>query len=116
MYICVACWGSFLPFITAPKHKAGSSDGMEVKLGTVKRAQKEGTQMNTSRVLRVVSLRSTVVTIIKARDPILEHVESSAPMKLAVITQQCSGLITERDLLLVQCSFFYYIKGKQPGN
>ncbi|KAK7075521.1 NAD-dependent protein deacetylase sirtuin-1 [Halocaridina rubra] len=34
---------------------------------------------------------STVLTIIKDKDRILEHVKGSAPMKSTVITKQCSG-------------------------
>ena len=93
----------------APKRKASSGDGggsakrkaitMEVKLDIVKRSEKGEKPTNIGRLLNLS--RSTVATIIKDKECILEHVKGSAPMKSTVITKQRSGLIIEMERLLV---------------
>ena len=52
---------------------------MEIKLDTVKRAVKRERPMDIGRVLQLS--RTTVATIIKDKDRIIEHVKGSAPMK-----------------------------------
>ena len=44
---------------------------------------------------------STVATILKDKERIIEHVKGSASMKATVITKQRSGLIIEMERLLV---------------
>ncbi|XP_066122347.1 uncharacterized protein [Saccopteryx bilineata] len=93
----------------APKRKSESSDGsaskkrkaitMEVKLDIVKRSEKGESATNIGHVLGLS--RSTVATIIKDKDRILEHVKGSAPMKSTVITKQRSGIMIEMERLLV---------------
>ena len=95
--------------IMGPKRKADSSDGsaskkrkaitIEVKLDIVKRYEKGETPTNIGRSLGFS--RSTVATIIKDKDRILDHVKGSAPMQGTVITKQRSGLIIEMERLLV---------------
>ncbi|XP_069815138.1 tigger transposable element-derived protein 1-like [Dendropsophus ebraccatus] len=93
----------------APKPKPDSADAsaskkrkaitMEVKLDIIKRYDKGETGTDIGRSLGLS--RSTVATIIKDKDRILEHVKGSAPMKATVITKQRSGLIIEMERLLV---------------
>ncbi|XP_045104158.1 tigger transposable element-derived protein 1-like [Portunus trituberculatus] len=93
----------------APKGKADSSEcsaskkrkaiTMEVKVDIIKRSQKGETPTNIGRSLGLS--RSTVATIIKDKERIMEHVKGSAPMKATVITKQRSGLIIEMERLLV---------------
>ncbi|XP_045123812.1 tigger transposable element-derived protein 1-like [Portunus trituberculatus] len=87
----------------APKRKAdsSSSDGSASKKRKViiKRSQKGETPTNIGRLLGLS--RSTVATIIKDKEHIMEHVKGSAPMKVTVITKQRSGLIIEMERLLV---------------
>ena len=100
---------NFLPFVMTPKRKVGSSDGsalkkrkaitMEVKLDIIKRSKNGKTPMNIGRLLG--PSRSTVATIFKDKERIIEHVKGSAPMKATVVTKQRSSLITEMERLLV---------------
>ncbi|XP_061655339.1 tigger transposable element-derived protein 1-like [Phyllopteryx taeniolatus] len=93
----------------APKGKADSSNGraskkrksitMEVKLDIVKRSKRGETPTNIGRVLDLS--RSTVATIIKDQDRILEHVKASPHMKSTIISKQNSGLMMEMERLLV---------------
>ncbi|XP_077137820.1 putative CENPB DNA-binding domain-containing protein 1 [Ranitomeya variabilis] len=94
----------------APKRKVDSSDTsseskkrkaitMEVKVDILRRSDKGETPTEIGRSLGLS--RSTVATIIKDKDRILEHVKGSAPMKATVITKQRSGLIIEMERLLV---------------
>ncbi|XP_069611020.1 tigger transposable element-derived protein 1-like [Ranitomeya imitator] len=93
----------------APKRKEDSSDTsaskkrkaitMEVKVDIIRRSDKGETPTEIGRSLGLS--RSTVATIIKDKDRILEHVKGSAPMKATVITKQRSGLIIEMERLLV---------------
>lgn len=93
----------------APKRKSDSSDGsaskkrkaitMEVKMDIIKRSEKGETPTNVGRSLGLS--RSTVATILKDKERIVEHVKGSAPMKATVITKQRSGLIIEMERLLV---------------
>ncbi|XP_069832253.1 tigger transposable element-derived protein 1-like [Dendropsophus ebraccatus] len=93
----------------APKPKPDSADAsalkkrkaitMEVKLDIIKIYDKGETATDIRRSLGLS--RSTVATIIKDKDRILEHVKGSAPMKATVITKQRSGLIIEMERLLV---------------
>ncbi|XP_061657179.1 tigger transposable element-derived protein 1-like [Syngnathoides biaculeatus] len=93
----------------APKRKADSSDGraskkrkaitMEVKLDIVKRSKRGETPTNIGRVLDLS--RSTVATIIKDQDRILEHVKASPHMKSTIISKQNCGLMMEMERLLV---------------
>ena len=93
----------------APKRKADSSGGsgakkrkavtMEVKLDIIKRSQKGERPTDIGRSLGLS--RTTVATIIKDKERIMEHVKGSAPMKSTVITKQRSGLIIEMERLLV---------------
>ena len=101
--------GLSLAFIMAPKRKADSSGGsgakkrkavtMEVKLDIIKRSQKGERPTDIGRSLGLS--RTTVATIIKDKERIMEHVKGSAPMKATVITKQRSGLIVEMERLLV---------------
>ncbi|KAM4045427.1 tigger transposable element-derived protein 1-like [Anomaloglossus baeobatrachus] len=72
---------------------------MEVKVDIIRRSDKGETPTEIGRSLGLS--RSTVVTIIKDKDRILEHVKGCAPMKATVITKQRSGLIIEMERLLV---------------
>ncbi|KAM9794182.1 jerky protein homolog-like isoform 1-T2 [Syngnathus typhle] len=91
------------------KGKVGSSDGrpskkrkaitMEVKLDIVKRSKRGETPTNIGRVLDLS--RSTVATIIKDQDRILEHVKASPHMKSTIISKQYSGLMMEMERQLV---------------
>ncbi|XP_064108006.1 tigger transposable element-derived protein 1-like [Macrobrachium nipponense] len=93
----------------APKRKADSSDGsaskkrkaiiMEFKVDIIKRSEKGETLTNIGRSLGLS--RSTVATIIKDKERIVEHMKGSASMKATVITKQRSGLIIEMERLLV---------------
>uniref|UniRef100_A0A2C9LLX7 HTH psq-type domain-containing protein n=1 Tax=Biomphalaria glabrata TaxID=6526 RepID=A0A2C9LLX7_BIOGL len=96
----------------APKCKPDSSDPkekdaakkrkaitMEVKVDIIRRSDKGETPTEIGRSLQLS--RSTVTTIIKDKDGILEHVTRSAPMKATVITMQRSGLSIEMERLLV---------------
>ncbi|KAI8747737.1 tigger transposable element-derived protein 1, partial [Biomphalaria glabrata] len=87
----------------APKRKADSKRRktitMEVKLDIVKRYDLGETATNIGRSLGLS--RSTVSTIIKEKDRILEHVRGSAAMTSTVITKQRNRLILEMEKLLV---------------
>ncbi|XP_077592789.1 putative CENPB DNA-binding domain-containing protein 1 [Stigmatopora nigra] len=93
----------------APKSKAPSSDGrpakkrkaitMEVKLDIVKRSKRGETPTSIGRALDLS--RSTVATIIKDQDRILEHVKASPHMKSTIISKQNGGLMMEMERLLV---------------
>ncbi|KAM4045527.1 tigger transposable element-derived protein 1-like [Anomaloglossus baeobatrachus] len=72
---------------------------MEVKVDIIRRSDKGETPTEIGRSLGLN--RSTVATIIKDKDRILEHVKGSAPMKATVITKQRSGLIIDMERLLV---------------
>ena len=55
--------------------------------------------MNIGRSLDLI--RSTMATILRDKERIIEHVKGSAPMLATVITKQRSGLIIEMERLLV---------------
>ncbi|KAK0066992.1 tigger transposable element-derived protein 1 [Biomphalaria pfeifferi] len=65
----------------------------------MRRSDKGETSTEIDRSLQLS--HSTVSPIIKDKDPILEHVKGSAPMKATVITKQSCGLIIEMERLLV---------------
>ncbi|XP_019738393.1 uncharacterized protein LOC109523599 [Hippocampus comes] len=73
---------------TSKKRKAIT---MDVKLDVVKRSKRGETPTNIGRALHLS--RSTVVTIIKAQDRILEHVKASPHMKSTITSRQKSGLL-----------------------
>ena len=93
----------------APKHKQVSPAGsaskkrkaitMEMKLDIIKQSKNGKTATNIG--LSLGLSRSTVDTIIRDQEQIVEHVKGSAPMKATVITKQRSGLIIEMERLLV---------------
>ncbi|XP_051907649.1 tigger transposable element-derived protein 1-like [Hippocampus zosterae] len=92
-----------------PKVKAEPSGGhtskkrkaitMDVKLDIVKRSKQGETPTNIGRALDLS--RSTVATIIKDQDRILEHVKASPHMKSTIISKQNSGLMIEMERRLV---------------
>ncbi|XP_057675424.1 tigger transposable element-derived protein 1-like [Corythoichthys intestinalis] len=94
----------------APKGKTDSSDGrrmkkrkaitMEVKLDIVKRSRRGETPTSIGRVLDLS--RSTVATIIKDQERILEHVKASPHMKSTIISKQNGGLMMEMERLLLR--------------
>ena len=92
----------------APKRKSDAKDGsekkrkaisMETKVDIIKRSEKGETPTNIGNLLGLS--RSTVATIIKDKNRIMDHVKGSAPMQSTVITKQRSGLIIEMERLLV---------------
>ena len=96
-------------FTMAPKPKSGTSDGrvskkrkaitMEIKLDVINRSKNGETQTKISRLLCLS--RTTVLTILKNQERILDHVKANALMKSTVITKKRSGLIVEMERLLV---------------
>ena len=72
---------------------------METKVDIIKRSEKGETPTNIGNLLGLS--RSTVATIIKDKQRIMEHVKGSAPMKSTVITKQRSGLLIEMEKLLI---------------
>ena len=91
-----------------PKRKSGSQGGsekkrkaitMETKVDIIKRSEKGETATNIGNLLGLS--RSTVATIIKDKERIMDHVKGSAPMHSTVITKQRSGLLIEMEKLLI---------------
>lgn len=91
-----------------PKHKSYASAGdtakkrktitMEDKVEIIKRSERGE---NPSSIGRACGYsRSTIATILKDKDRIMEHVKRHTPMNATVITKHRSGLIIEMEKLL----------------
>jgi len=92
-----------------PKRKSDASDGdaskkrktitIELKMEIIKRSERGETPTNIGKVLGYS--RSTIGTILKDKERIMEHVKGFVPMKATIITKQRSGLLIEMERLLV---------------
>ncbi|XP_066970862.1 tigger transposable element-derived protein 1-like isoform X1 [Macrobrachium rosenbergii] len=96
-------------FTMAPKRQNGVSDGsapkkrkaitMVVKLDIIKRSEKGETNTEIGRTLGFS--RTTVQSIVKDKQRILEHMKGAASMKETVITKQRSANLVEMETLLL---------------
>uniref|UniRef100_K7F5Z8 HTH CENPB-type domain-containing protein n=1 Tax=Pelodiscus sinensis TaxID=13735 RepID=K7F5Z8_PELSI len=91
-----------------PKHKSDASAGetakkrktitMEEKVEIIKRSERGEKPSSIGRACGYS--RSTIATILKDKDRVMEHVKGHTPMNATIITKQRSGLIIEMERLL----------------
>ncbi|XP_018099221.1 tigger transposable element-derived protein 1-like [Xenopus laevis] len=95
--------------VMSPKHKSNASAGDRVKkrktitmgnkVEIIKRSERGETSSSIGRAFGYSP--STIATILKDKDRIMDHVKGNAPMNATIITKHRSGLISKMERLLI---------------